>query len=99
MNTNHWQNGDTGKYFYFAEEEFSTMVGYEDWSDKLFEVMQHGSQSWTGQVKVWKHDSGAHGRRDSGDGAADQDTFSVPERQGSARYVGHELLQLFSISE
>ena len=69
MNTNHWQLGDTGKYFYFAEEEFSTMVGYEDWSDKLFEVMQHGSQSWTGQVKVWKHDSGAHGRRDSGSAA------------------------------
>ena len=47
------------------------MVGYEDWSQKTFEVMQYGSQSWTGQVKVWKDESGAHGRRDPYDGAAD----------------------------
>ena len=47
------------------------MVGYEDWSQKTFEVMQYGSQSWTGQVKVWKDESGAHGRRDPKDGAAD----------------------------
>ena len=70
LNTNHWQQGDTGKYFYFAEEEFSTMVGYEDWSGKTFEVMQLGSQSWTGQVKVWKHVSGAHGRREPLSGAS-----------------------------
>ena len=71
MHTNHRKHGDTGKYFFFADEQFSAMVGYEDWSQKTFEVMQYGSQSWTGQVKVWKDESGAHGRRDPYDGAAD----------------------------
>jgi hypothetical protein len=66
--------GDTGKYFYFSEDEFSRMVGHENWDDETFEVVQEGSQSWTGQVIVWKKvgvgkfESGDHGRRKTGDG-------------------------------
>ena len=42
------------------------MVGIEDWNNEEFDVIQEGSQSWTGWVKVWKvvevHGE-AHGRR------------------------------------
>jgi hypothetical protein len=64
----------TEKYFYFSEDEFSRMVGHENWDDETFEVVQEGSQSWTGQVIVWKKvgvgkfESGDHGRRKTGDG-------------------------------
>ena len=62
------ENGDTGNYFYFSEDEFSRMVGHENWDGETFEVVQEGSQSWTGEVKVWKRESGNHGRRKTGDG-------------------------------
>ena len=59
--------GDTGEYFYFSEQDFTDMVGIEDWESEIFDVIQKGSHNWTGKVKVWKakfHNSGAHGRRD-----------------------------------
>ena len=67
MHTNHWRDGDTGEYFYFSEDDFEEMVGKdEDWGNKKFEVIQRGSQNWTGTVIVWNSKlwSGAHGRRD-----------------------------------
>ena len=45
------------------------MVGNNDWDDEKFDVIQEGSQSWTGRVIVWNGkfwNSGAHGRRDNG---------------------------------
>ena len=42
------------------------MVGHEDWDGKVFEVDQIGSQSWQGQVRVWKRSTGSHGRRETG---------------------------------
>ena len=41
------------------------MIGTEDWNNEEFDVIQEGSQTWYGRVKVWKH-GGAHGRRASG---------------------------------
>ena len=66
LHTRHWKEGENGKYFYFSEDKFSEMVGSEDWSGKTFDVIQIGSQDWKGKVRVWKRDSGAHGRRDEG---------------------------------
>ena len=69
LHTKHWRDGDNGAYFYFSEEDFNEMVGNEDWDNETFDVIQEGSQSWTGRVIVWKGkfwNSGAHGRRDSG---------------------------------
>ena len=63
LHTKHWRDGDNGAYFYFSEEDFNEMVGNEDWDNETFDVIQEGSQSWTGWVKVWKHTQGAHGRR------------------------------------
>ena len=69
LHTKHWRDGDNGAYFYFPEEDFNEMVGNNDWNSKKFDVIQEGSQSWTGRVIVWKgtpSNSGAHGRRDNG---------------------------------
>ena len=56
-------------YFYFLKEQFSKMVGSENWygiwrsgKDTEFEIVQHGSQEWQGTVKVWTPDeSGPYG--------------------------------------
>ena len=67
MHTNHWRDGETGKYFYFPEANFEEMVGKdEDLDNKKFEVIQRGSQHWIGTVIVYNGkswNSGAHGRR------------------------------------
>ena len=55
-----------GQYFYFSEDEFNKIAGNNNWNNKVFEVTQDGSDSWTGQIIVWKGDrenKGAHGRR------------------------------------
>ena len=70
VHTQH-DSGDTGKYFYFDEEKFSKMVGYEDWDRDEFEIAQTGSNSWNGKVIVWKDASASHGRKSAG--AADGD--------------------------
>ena len=70
QHTNHWDDGDTGAYFYFEEDAFTEVVGNADWDGKIFDIMQTGSQDWTGPVKVWKGTSsngGAHGRRSIGE--------------------------------
>ena len=68
MHTNH-ANGDNGKYFFFSTEGLNKMAGNKDWNGKVLEVNQKGSQSWQGQVKVWKDkpsNPGSHGRREVG---------------------------------
>ena len=71
LHTKHNKDGDTGKYFFFSNKEFSQMVGNEDWDEKEFEIVQDGSYSWTGKVIVWNRGSGSHGRKV--DGYADGD--------------------------
>lgn len=66
------------------------MVGDEDWNGETFDVIQQGSQSWTGLIKVWKgnHNSEAHGRRDSGSGPgqwAEGDTLALASRVNGGR--------------
>ena len=42
------------------------MVNSDDWDEKVFEVRMEsgdGKRYWTGEVKVWKRDSGSHGRK------------------------------------
>ena len=50
-----------GKYFYFLPYEFTQMVGTDRWAGKEFEIIQYGSNSWTGKVKVWDVDMGQGG--------------------------------------
>ena len=48
------------------------MVGETDWNGKNYEVIQRGSNSWTGMIKVWDENIGAydtHGRRSAGSAA------------------------------
>ena len=62
---NHWRYGQSGSYFYFSESDLNKKIG-SGWGGSggtKFEVIQEGSNSWTGQVLVWKHSKGAHGRR------------------------------------
>ena len=73
LNTNHPNDGDTGKYFYFDKSEFTKMIGKPDWNTKTYNVIQRGSKIWTGKVKVWDSSAGKYagsgryaGRRDSG---------------------------------
>lgn len=67
-----------GKYFYFSKEEFSKMVGNENWNEQEFEIVQEGSHSWEGKVVVYKsvdrwNDESIYGRKADGEGAADGD--------------------------
>ena len=70
VHTQH-DSGDTGKYFYFDDENFSKVVGYEDWNKAKFEIAQEGSKSWKGEVIVWKVTSGSHGRKSGGEADGD----------------------------
>ena len=63
LNTNHTTAGDNGQYFYFNKDDFSKMVGYTEWTGKVFRIKQTGSTDWTGDVKVWDNDYGVVGRR------------------------------------
>ena len=67
LHTKHDVNGDTGKYFFFSKEEFSNMVGYENWNGQEFEIDQQGSNSWKGKVIVWLDEKlGPHGQKSQG---------------------------------
>ena len=69
LHTNHWKDGDTGRYFYFSNVEFDEMVGNSNWDGKTFDIIQEGSQNWIGKIKVWKADwanKGPQGRREHG---------------------------------
>merc|ERR1712136_658334 len=46
--TNTWQ------YFTFSAEEFSKMVGFDDWHNNEFRIVQSGSHSWEGMITVYK---------------------------------------------
>ena len=37
------------------------MVGYDDWDEHEFEVVQNGSHSWEGIVKVWSEYGSPYG--------------------------------------
>ena len=47
------------------------MAGNNNWNGQEFEIVQYGSHSWRGKVKVWNVASGSHGRKV--DGAANGD--------------------------
>ena len=70
LHTKH-SSGNTGKYFFFSTEDFSKMVGNENWDAMQFEVVQAGSDSWKGTVYVWNRESGSHGRKSEGAAAGD----------------------------
>ena len=44
------------------------MVSERDWNAKTYEVIQRGSMSWTGTIRVWNssNEYGANGRRNAG---------------------------------
>ena len=67
IHTKHPKYGDRGKYFFFDENDFAKMVGKKEWNDENYEVIQRGSRSWTGTIKVWgsSNQHGGHGRRDT----------------------------------
>jgi len=58
-------NGTVGKYFMFLAEEFTKMVGYDNWQGQQFVIVQSGSQSWDGRVEVWKEGNTSVGKKDS----------------------------------
>ena len=69
LHTNHWMDGDTGEYFYFSATDFGEMLGRSNWDGETFDVIQSGSQNWSGKVKVWEKsmwNGGPNGRRASG---------------------------------
>ena len=69
LHTNHWMDGDTGEYFYFSATDFGEMLGRSNWDGETFDVIQAGSQNWSGKVKVWEKsmwNGGPNGRRASG---------------------------------
>ena len=70
LHTKH-SSGDNGRYFFFSKEEFSKLVGDDNWNGQEFEIVQYGSHSWRGKVKVWSVASGSHGRKVDGDANGD----------------------------
>ena len=94
LHTNHWRDGDTGEFFYFSGTDFDEMLGNEeDWDNKKFDVIQRGSQEWTGTVIVWNSkfwNSGAHGRRDQDSDAgqwAPGDTIELKSCSQTGTYL------------
>ena len=72
LHTYHPRDGDNGKYFIFDKNDFTKMVGETDWNNKTYEVIQRGSTSWTGTIRVWDGSTGIYGlagRRDAGPAA------------------------------
>ena len=43
----------SGRYFTFSEEEMNQMLGTRDWDQKVIKVVQKGSRSWAGEVKIY----------------------------------------------
>lgn len=62
---NHWRDGQSGMYFYFSESDLNKKINSGWEHGTKFEVIQEGSNSWMGQVIVFKQteQGGAHGRR------------------------------------
>ena len=72
---NHWRDGESGRYFYFSEKDLTQKIEplWGGTGGTKFEVIMERDigryghkESWTGQVQVWNHWSGAHGRRVNG---------------------------------
>ena len=57
-----------GEFFTFSAEEFSKMVGFDDWHNHEFRVVQSGSLSWEGMINVyhWKPPTGVKSFSSSG---------------------------------
>ena len=67
LDTKHPKHGNNGKYFFFDANDFTKMVGGEDWNTKKYDVIHRGSKSWTGTIRVDDSENyGPYGRRDSG---------------------------------
>ena len=62
--------GDQGRTFYFNVEHMDVMIGSNDWNNKKYDIIQHGStQMWEGKVLLQKADdvnSQAYGTRTGG---------------------------------
>ena len=68
LHTTHPKN-DKGEYFFFDDNQFSSMVGSTNWNAKDFDILQKGSRTWKGTIRVWNGKNGglsAHGRRQKG---------------------------------
>ena len=73
-------HGGVGGFFNFSAEEFSKMVGYEDWETKVIEIVQSGSNSWEGELAVVKLKNTSHGFKNERSAAGDwkvSDTISL----------------------
>ena len=75
LHTKHSTFGDKGQYFYVSKEELSKMIGIDKFNaipstGNVITVIQKGSQSWEGRVRIWSRDSDGnsnpHGRREEG---------------------------------
>jgi len=74
--------GDAGEYFEFSAKEFSEMVGFDDWGKDVYRIVQSGSHSWEGMVRVQiRKDNGTPFGRRAFNGAKDAwkvgDTISL----------------------
>merc|ERR1712224_601637 len=59
--------GSNGQYFFFDANLWTSMVGAaspSEWHGTNWYVEKSGSQPWSGLVRVWYSDIGAHGRRE-----------------------------------
>ena len=75
MHTKHSKFGDKGQYFYLSKEDLGNVIGADKFnaissSGNVFTVVQKGSRSWEGKVRIWTRDSegnnNPHGRREEG---------------------------------
>ena len=61
LHTKHSTFGDKGQYFYVSKEELSKMIGIDKFNaipstGNVITVIQKGSQSWEGRVRIWSRD-------------------------------------------
>ena len=92
LHTKH-SSGDNGRYFFFSKEEFSKLVGDDNWNGQEFEIVQYGSHSWRGKVKVWSVASGSHGRKVDGVANGDwkkDDTIMLQTCSKEGKILNHK---------
>ena len=88
--------GDT-KYFNFSAEEFSNMVGFDDWHNDEFRIVQSGSHSWEGMINVhnWKDNPTPVGMSDSDWEVNDTITLKSCSNPGKISSFHYQLISYF----
>ena len=58
------RTSDQHLYFWFSTAAWDAMINNKQWNNQVFSVKQSGSQTWSGNVVVWRYVGDSQGRRE-----------------------------------